>query len=130
MESVEPTVMAAGNNNYDACRNTWAWIPSAITVGSTDSRDSRSSFSNYGSCVDIFAPGSAIVSAHYTSDTLSRTLSGTSMATPHVAGGAALILQVNPSFTQSQVKSALIKNAERGVIADPKGTPNLMLNVA
>ena len=86
-------VVAAGNSNANACNYSPARVASAITVGSTTSSDARSSFSNYGSCLDIFAPGSSILSAWSTSDTATNTISGTSMASPHVAGVAALYLQ-------------------------------------
>merc|ERR1719210_539126 len=75
-------VVAGGNSNSDACNFSPAFVPSAITVGSTTSLDERSSFSNYGSCTDIWAPGSSVKSAAHTSDTGSSTLSGTSMAPP------------------------------------------------
>merc|ERR1711878_104233 len=91
-------VVAGGNSNSDACRFSPAFVPSAITVGSTTSTDARSSFSNYGSCTNIWAPGSSIKSASHTSDTGSATLSGTSMACPHVSGGAAIVLSGNPSM--------------------------------
>merc|ERR1719251_394739 len=96
-------VVAGGNENSDACNFSPAFVPSAITVGSTTSVDARSSFSNYGSCTNIWAPGSSVVSASHTSDSGSRSLSGTSMACPHMSGGAALILEANPSMKPSAV---------------------------
>merc|ERR1719330_788868 len=121
--------VAAGNNNGDACDFTFAYVPSAISVGSTTSTDERSSFSNYGPCITIFAPGGSIVSASYTSDTGSRTLSGTSMAAPHVAGGAAVILALEPSLSPAKVKERLLEMAEVNVLTDVNGSPNLLLNV-
>merc|ERR1712176_333504 len=92
-------VVAAGNSNSDACNFSPAYVPNAVTVGSTTSTDTRSSFSNYGTCVDIWGPGSSVVSLSHTSDTGTRSLSGTSMACPHVSGGAALILGADNSKT-------------------------------
>jgi subtilisin family serine protease len=88
-------VVAAGNNNADACNYSPSRAPSAITVGATTSSDARASYSNYGSCLDIFAPGSSISSAWNTSDVATNTISGTSMASPHVAGVVALALAGN-----------------------------------
>merc|ERR1719384_1612403 len=110
--------VCAGNNNYDACRKTFAFIPSAIVVGSSDSRDRRSSFSNYGNCVTMFAPGSSIPSADYRSDAGESVKSGTSMATPHVAGGVALILQNEPSLSPAKVRERLLEKAEVNALAD------------
>jgi len=123
-------VVAGGNSNSDACRFSPAFVPSAITVGSTTSRDRRSSFSNYGSCTDIWAPGSDVRSASHRSDTGSTSLSGTSMACPHVSGGAALVLDANPSFTASKVISDLLNGAVVGAISDLKsGDTNALLYV-
>ncbi|PEN11401.1 peptidase S8 [Longibacter salinarum] len=121
------TVVAAGNSDTDACNQSPARLADAITVGSTTSSDSRSSFSNYGSCVDIFAPGSNITSAWYTSDSATNTISGTSMASPHVAGGAALYLENNPGASPSQVANALTSTATQGAISGVNGSPNLLL---
>jgi len=100
-------IVAGGNSNGDSCNFSPAFVPSAITVGSTDSLQRRSSFSNYGSCTNIWAPGSSILSAGVGSDTATATFSGTSMACPHVAGGAALVLEQNPGFLSAKVLEAL-----------------------
>ena len=120
--------IAAGNNNLDACGYSPARVTEALIVGSTTNTDARSSFSNFGSCVSIFAPGSAITSAWYTSTTATNTISGTSMATPHVAGAAALVLEQTPDATPAQVKQALVTAASPGVVTDPgTASPNLLL---
>jgi subtilisin family serine protease len=104
-------VVAGGNDNADACDFTPAYIPSAITVGSTTPSNVRSSFSNFGQCTDIWAPGDDIVSASQGSDSGSKSLSGTSMACPHVSGAAALILKQNPSWGSAQVLSSMYVTA-------------------
>jgi len=124
-------VVAGGNSNSDACNFSPAFVPSAITVGSTTSTDSRSSFSNYGSCTDIWAPGSDVKSASHTSDTGSATFSGTSMACPHVSGGAALLLGANPNQTPSAVVAELLDDAYMNVITDLRpGDTSALLCVA
>ncbi len=124
------TVVAAGNENTDACTKSPARAPSAITVAASDSADRRASFSNYGPCVDIVAPGVGITSAWHRSDTQTNTISGTSMASPHVAGAAALVLQGAPASSPAQVESALESTATVGVVSDLKGSPDLLLHTA
>jgi subtilisin family serine protease len=120
--------IAAGNSNANACNYSPARVAAAITVGSTTSSDARSSFSNYGSCLDIFAPGSSITSAWSTSDTATNTISGTSMATPHVAGVAALYLQGSPSASPSTVRNALVNNSSTNRLSSiGSGSPNRLL---
>ncbi|GIE98443.1 S8 family peptidase [Paractinoplanes rishiriensis] len=120
--------VAAGNSNTNACNSSPARVPTAITVGATTRTDARSSFSNYGSCLDIFAPGTSITSAWYTTTTATSTISGTSMASPHVAGAAALVLQANPSFTPAQVASWLTTNAVANKVTSPgTSSPNRLL---
>ena len=123
--------VAAGNETTDACTRSPASTPAAITVGSTTSTDARSSFSNFGTCVDIFAPGSSITSAWHTSTTATNTISGTSMASPHVAGVAALYLQGAPGATPATVTSAIVNGAVTGVVGSAgTGSPNRLLNTA
>ncbi|MTV26289.1 S8 family peptidase [Nitriliruptoraceae bacterium ZYF776] len=120
-------VVAAGNEDQNACNVSPAREGSAITVGSTDRTDARSWFSNWGSCVDLFAPGSDITSAWWTSDTATNTISGTSMAAPHVAGAAAKVLQGAPGSSPAAVTSAILGDATSGVVSDAQGSPNLLL---
>merc|ERR1712217_1016358 len=127
-------VVAAGNNGNtnrpDACDYAPAGIPQAITVGSiTSNNDQRSSFSNIGSCIDVFAPGSAILSASHRSDTGGSILSGTSMACPHVSGVAALALGKDSNLDPFQVTDLIINAALQGRVGDVRGSPNRLLNI-
>lgn len=120
--------VAAGNSYADAINYSPARVAEAITVGATSGSDGFASFSNYGSIVDILAPGVSITSAWYTSNTATNTISGTSMATPHVAGAAALYLEANPGFTPAQVEAGLKSNASINKISGvPAGTVNFLL---
>jgi subtilisin family serine protease len=122
--------VAAGNSNVNASNSSPARVAEAITVGSTTSLDARSSFSNYGPIVDIFAPGSSITSAWHTSSTILNTISGTSMASPHVAGAAALFLEYAPGSTTAQVETGLKNAAARGRISGiPTGTTDALLQI-
>ncbi|WP_055492363.1 S8 family serine peptidase [Streptomyces sp. TP-A0356] len=122
--------VAAGNSNADASGYSPARVKEAITVGATTSSDARASYSNYGPTLDLFAPGSSIKSTWYTSDTATATLSGTSMATPHAAGAAALYLADHPAAKPAQVASALTSAASVGVVTAPgTGSPNRLLDV-
>ena len=120
--------VAAGNESVSACTKSPASAPAAITVAASDSSDYRAYFSNYGSCVDVFAPGVSILSTLNGGG--SGRLDGTSMASPHVAGAAAVIWSVNPSYTNSQVSSALINGATLNKVYDAMGSPNRLLYLA
>lgn len=120
-------VVAAGNDNSNACTGSPNRVPAALTIASSTSSDARSSFSNYGSCIDLFAPGSSITSTWSNGGT--NTISGTSMAAPHVAGAVALYLQSNPTASPSQVESVIEGNAVSNKISNVNGSPNLLLQV-
>nr|XP_054752702.1 extracellular serine proteinase-like [Lytechinus pictus] len=123
-------VVAAGNSDRDACLYSPARAEPAITVGATDISDVRASFSNYGYCLDIFAPGVAITSAWYGEPDASNTISGTSMACPHVAGAAATVLGAHPGLLPVEVKEMLQLKAIPDIVSDPEsGSPNLLLYV-
>ncbi|MCU4332908.1 S8 family peptidase [Acinetobacter pittii] len=120
-------VVAAGNSNTDACSSSPARVSKAITVAATDSTDTRASYSNYGSCVDIFAPGSQINSSWIGSNTATKVLNGTSMATPHVAGVVAEMLQSTPTATPQTISTNLLNQASSNVVKNPSGSPNRLL---
>jgi subtilisin family serine protease len=121
-------VVSAGNNSANACDFSPAKVPAAITVGSTTSTDARSSFSNFGSCVDLFAPGSSISSAWHTNDSATNVLNGTSMAAPHVAGAAAIAVSANPGWSAGNVIKRVMADTTTGVVSNPgTGSPNRLL---
>jgi subtilisin family serine protease len=124
--------IAAGNGNQggrgaDACRNSPARVTEAMTIGATDSTDTKTSWSNYGNCVDWFAPGLGITSDWFSSNTATNTISGTSMATPHTAGVAALYLQGKPGASPATVRQALYDNSTKGVVNSSKTVNNHLL---
>ncbi len=121
--------VAAGNEKTSACNMSPSRVLDAIVVGATTQGDVQSDFSNFGPCLDLFAPGSSILSSWYTSDTATMVESGTSMAAPHAAGVAALYLSAHPGATPAQVSDALTTGAPREVVlAAGAGSPNLLLN--
>ncbi|HEX6421153.1 MAG TPA: S8 family peptidase [Acidimicrobiales bacterium] len=125
--------VAAGNgdilgNPQNACGTSPARVAAAVTVSATDSSDRKASWANYGSCVDLFAPGVGVTSAWHTGNTATNTISGTSMATPHVAGAAALYLETAPGASPASVAAALTSNATSGVVQSPgSGSPDRLL---
>ena len=120
--------IAAGNSNANACNASPARVSQALTVGSSTNTDARSSFSNFGTCVDLFAPGSGITSAWITNDTATNTISGTSMATPHVTGAAALYLATDPNAPPATVHAAIVNNASLNKLSSiGTGSPNRLL---
>jgi subtilisin family serine protease len=123
-----PIAVAAGNSNANACNSSPARAANAITVGSTTTTDARSSFSNFGTCLDIFAPGSGILSSYASSDTATATLSGTSMASPHVAGVAALYKQFSPGASATTTRKAIVNGSTPNVVTNAgTGSPNRLL---
>ncbi|MFM8155135.1 MAG: S8 family serine peptidase [Actinomycetes bacterium] len=120
-------VVAAGNSNVDACTVSPARELTAVTVGATDSTDTRAAFSNYGSCVDIFAPGVSITSDGIANPSSTATMSGTSVAAPHVAGAAAVYLGLNPNATPAQVTTSLTSSSSSVVLSAGSGSPNYLL---
>lgn len=121
------TTVSAGNQNQDACTRSPARVAAAMTIGATDKTDTKASFSNYGSCLDWFAPGVSITSAWSTSTTATATINGTSMAAPHTTGVAALYLQTHATASPATVRSALYANTTKGKVTSSRTTNNHLL---
>lgn len=121
-------IASAGNDNRNACLQSPGREPAAITVAASTMTDARAGFSNFGPCVDIFAPGDGIFSAGITSDTIGTLKNGTSMAAPHVAGVAAAYLGANPGATPAQIRAAILGGGVTDRITDAQGSPNLLLS--
>ncbi|HEY9422286.1 MAG TPA: S8 family peptidase [Thermoanaerobaculia bacterium] len=120
--------VAAMNNNVDACNVSPARAAGAFTVAATDNADARASFSNFGSCVEMFAPGVGVLSAGHSSNTATATMNGTSMATPHVAGVAALLLDEDSTLSVTELRDRLIYRGTRDVVSNPgTDSPNVLL---
>ncbi len=126
--------LAAGNGDrfgrqLDACNGSPSRVAAGMTIGATDNTDKKASWSNYGNCVDFFAPGVSITSAWHSSNTATNTISGTSMAAPHVAGAGALYLQSNPGATPLQVRDALYDLTTKGIVTSSSTANNHLLYV-
>ena len=125
-----PAVVAAGNSGANACSSSPADVASAITVAAADSTGAHASFSNYGSCVDVYAPGVGVYSSVNTAPDAYATWSGTSMATPHVAGTVALMLSARPCLSPAELASLLAATATPSVTGAPGGTTNKLVHAA
>ena len=119
--------VAAGNETEDACTGSPSGLPAAITVGATTSSDARADYSDFGPCVDLFAPGSSITSASFLTNAATATMSGTSMASPHVAGAAAQYLQGSPGATPQQVRDGLYALTTKGIVTGAQSANNHLL---
>ena len=119
--------VAAGNDSADACAGSPSRVPNALTVAATAQNDAPASFTNFGSCVDLYAPGVDITSAWIGGANATNTISGTSMATPHVVGVAAVYLATNPGASPSAVTTAVLTRTTKDAVPDARSSANDLL---